>query len=114
MTLKKESRFQANVNPMPLLSDDELKDFPIVTTEEFEKNFFVSAADLLESSKKGLVNVIGKNGILKDRPGFEVDFITNRSFINEFDSPGQYQVNMISKGSWSLEYEGGSSELLRG
>ena len=66
------------------------------------------------SSKKGSVNVIGKNGILKDRPGFEVDFITNSSFINEFDSPGQYQVNMISKGSWSLEYEGGSSELLEG
>ena len=26
----------------------------------------------------------------------------------------QYQVNMISKGSWSLEYEGGSSELSEG
>ena len=111
---KKGESLPGNVNPMPLLSDDELKDFPIVTTEEFEKNFFVSAADLLESSKKGLVNVIGKNGILKDRPGFEVDFITNSSFINEFDSPDQYQVNMISKGSWSLEYEGGISELSEG
>ena len=111
---KKGESLPSHVNPMPLLSEDELKDFPIVTTEEFQENFFVSAADLFESSKKGPVNVIGKNGILKDRPGFEVDFITNNSFIDEFDFPDQYQVNMISKGSWSLEYEGGSSELLKG
>ena len=41
---KKGESLPGNVNPMPLLSDDELKDFPIVTTEEFEKNFFVSTA----------------------------------------------------------------------
>ena len=111
---KKGESLPGHVNPMPLLSDDELKDFPIVTTEEFQKNFFVSASDLLESSKKGSVKVIGKNGILKDRPGFEVDFITNNSFISEFDSQDQYQVNMISEGNWFLEYEGGSSELSEG
>ena len=111
---KKGESLPSHVNPMPLLSEDELKDFPIVTTEEFQENFFVSAADLFESSKKGPVNVIGKNGILKDRPGFEVDFITNNSFIDEFNSQAQYQVNMISKGIWSLEYEGGSSELSEG
>ena len=111
---KKGESLPDHVNPIPLLTDGELKNFPIVTTEEFYKSFFVSASDLLERSQSGPVNVIGKSGILKDRPGFEVDFITNNSYVDEFDSPTQYQVNMIQKGSWSLEYEGGVSELSEG
>lgn len=111
---KKGEFLPEHVKPMPLMSQDDLKNFPEVTSEEFKRNFFVSASDLVKNSQQSPVNVIGKNGILKDRPGFEVDFITNKSFVNDKHTSSQYEVNMIMKGDWNLDYEGGHSKISEG
>jgi len=108
---KKGESLPEHINPMPLLTKDELKNFPVVSTEDFIKNFFVSASDLSRTSQTTPVNVIGENGLLKDRPGFEVDFITNKTFSDDTHVPNQCEVNMIMKGNWSLEYEGGLTKI---
>ena len=97
-----------------LLTDEELKNFPKVTTEVFMSNFFVSASDLSHHSKDTPLKVIGANGLLKDKPGFEVDFISNETFVDEMHSPSQYEVNMVMRGKWTLEWDGNSTRISAG
>jgi len=111
---KKDEFLPKHVKPMPLLGEEELKNFPVVTTEEFIKKFFVSASELSNLSGTTPVKVIGEKGILKDRPGFEVDFITNKTFSDVTHVATQYEVNMIMRGDWNLELEGGSTGVSEG
>jgi mannose-6-phosphate isomerase-like protein (cupin superfamily) len=77
-------------------------------------NFFVSASDLSDHSKDTPLKVIGANGLLKDKPGFEVDFISNETFVDEMHSPSQYEVNMVMRGEWTLEWDGNSTRISAG
>ena len=111
---KKGECLPENVKPMPLLSEDELNKFPEISTEEFINNFYVSSSELSQKSKNSPLKVIGKDGILKDRPGFEVEYITDESCCNEAYTLSQYEVNMITKGTWDLECEGNTTRLSPG
>jgi len=111
---KKGESLPKHVKPMPLLGEQELKHFPVVTSEEFIKKFFVSSSELSNLSRQTPVKVIGKKGIIIDRPGFEVDFITNKTFSDAAHVATQYEVNMIMRGDWNLELEGGSTTMSEG
>ena len=111
---KKGESLPEHVNPMPLLSEDELKKFPQISVEEFTNNFFVSASDLSNYQHSDPIKVIGSNGLIKDRPGFEVDYISNKTVIRNFHISGQYEVNMITKGEWSLEWESNKISISAG
>ena len=57
------------------------------------------------------VKVIGETGIIRDKPGFEVDFITR---ANASDAPHMHDtasVLMPTKGHWKLTWEGGAALL---
>ena len=111
---KKGESLPENVKRMPLLSEDELKKIPEISTEEFINNFYVSSSELLHKSKNSPLKVIGKDGILKDRPGFEVEYITAESCCDEAYDLSQYEVNIIVKGTWDLECEGNTTRLSPG
>jgi quercetin dioxygenase-like cupin family protein len=111
---KKGELLPEHITPMQLLTDEELKNFPKVSTEAFMSNFFVSASDLSHHSKDTPLKVIGANGLLKDKPGFEVDFISNETFVDEMHSPSQYEVNMVMRGEWTLEWDGNSTRISAG
>ena len=111
---KRGDSLPEKIEPMELLNEDELKKFPKVSIDEFMNNFFVSASDLSSHSKNSPVKVIGRNGLLKDRPGFEVDFISNETFVDEMRASSQYEVNMVTKGEWALEWDGNSTNISAG
>jgi quercetin dioxygenase-like cupin family protein len=108
---KKGQSLPNNINLMPVLTDEELKSFPEITTEDFLNNFFVSSSELHQKSKNKPAKVIGREAILKDRPGFEVDFITDDSFLNKTYSTNHHEVNMIMNGEWELQWDSKKTNL---
>ena len=100
-----------SINPMPILTEEELKNFSEISTEDFLNNFFVSSSELHQRSQTTPLKVIGREAILRDRPGFEVDFITNESVLNEAYETNYHEVNMIMNGDWELQWEGNKTIL---
>jgi len=58
--------------------------------------------------------VIGEQGILRDKPGFEVDFITERSAAAQRHSHDRPSVLMPVRGHWRIEWDGGAAVLAPG
>jgi quercetin dioxygenase-like cupin family protein len=102
------------VAPMPLLTEDELKAFPEPTTYDVVPHYVARYHDLLALSDRSPAKVIAQNGILKDKPGFEVDFISNGSATDKKHSHDRPSVLMPVKGHWRVEYDGGSTTLAPG
>ena len=76
---KKGEQLPEGVGPMPLLSEEELKAFPEPTAAEIVPHYVARYLDLLALSAKAPAPVIGAQGKLVDRPGFEVDFLSRGS-----------------------------------
>jgi quercetin dioxygenase-like cupin family protein len=58
--------------------------------------------------------VIGSDGLLKDRPGFEVDFIARGSIPETSYSTNRHEVLMVMRGHWRLGWEKGEKVLAPG
>ena len=99
------------VKPMPLLTEEELRDFPEPTTDDVIPNYVARYWDLVALSDHHPAKVIGADAKLKDRPGFEVDFITRKSLPAERYAIDRHEVLMPVRGYWHLGWEGGSAVL---
>ena len=60
------------------------------------------------------MRVIGADAVLRDKPGFEVDFITHRSADDEWVRSGRNDVLMVMRGHWRLSWEDGEAILAPG
>ncbi len=80
---KKGQNLPAGVTPMPLLTEDELRSYPEPTTAQVVPNHVARYWDLMALSDRKPVTVIGAIGLLRDRPGFEVAFISRGSATDE-------------------------------
>ncbi len=107
---KKGEALPEGVNPMPLLTDDELKAFAEPTTTDVLPNYVARYWDLMALSDRAPAKVIGPDAQLRDRPGFEVDFVSRGSLDRTYscDVP---EVLMPVRGHWRLEWDGGQVVL---
>jgi len=108
---KKGQNLPADVPPMPLLTDEELKAYPEPTAAEVLPNHVARYNDLVALAGKAPVTVIGENGVLRDRPGFEVDFITRASASDDMHSHDRPTVLMPMRGYWRVSWAGGEAVL---
>ncbi|MEY8099241.1 cupin domain-containing protein [Falsihalocynthiibacter sp. S25ZX9] len=108
---KKGQNLPADVKPMPLLTEEQLKDYPEPTTRDVVPHYVARYYDLYAMGDSEPAKVIGENGILRDKPGFEVDFITRGSAPSEMHSHDKNTVLMPMRGHWKLTYDGGSATL---
>ena len=99
------------VAPMPILTDAELKAFPEPTTREVIGGYVRRYWDLYALADKTPAPVIGEQGVIRDRPGFEVDFITRASAPRDMHAHDTPTVLMPVRGHWRLRWEGGSTAL---
>jgi mannose-6-phosphate isomerase-like protein (cupin superfamily) len=111
---KNQERLPEGVKPMPLMSDEDLAKRGEPTTAQVLPNHVARYWDLVALSDKTPAKVIGENGILRDRPGFEVDFITRGSASDKKDSFDKPAVLMPVTGHWSVTWDGGSATLAPG
>ncbi len=111
---KKGQFLPEGVKPMPLLSEEQLKAYPEPTTADVIPGYVARYWDLMALADKTPAKVIGENAALKDKPGFEVDFISHKSASDEQVTSGRNDVLMVMRGHWKLTWEGGESVLAPG
>lgn len=111
---KKQQRLPEGVRPMPLMSDEELAKRPELTTAEVLPNHVARYLDMVAYADKRPCKVIGEHGLLRDKPGFEVDLITRGSSTDRKHKHNRPSVLMPVKGHWRVDWEGGSTTLAPG
>ena len=100
--------------PMPLLTEDELTAFPEPTAAELVPNYVARYWDLVALADRKPATVIGPLGALRDRPGFEVDFIARASASTERKGHERHAVLMPVRGHWRIDRDNGSDTLAPG
>ena len=102
------------VKPMPLLTVEELRAFPEPTTADVLPNHVARYWDMVALADRKPLKVIGEHGRLRDKPGFEVDFITRGSATDAMHSHDRPSVLMPVTGHWRVTWEGGTTTLAPG
>ena len=111
---KKGQSLPDGIGPMPVMQSDELAKRPELTTMDVVPNHVARFWDMFALSDSRPVNVIGENGLLRDKPGFEVDFITRSSAVENLESHRFPSVLMPVRGHWRISWDGGSEVLAPG
>ena len=76
---KQGQQLPAGVKPKPVMSEEELAQLDEPTVTDVVNNYVARYQDMMAFSAKLPCDVIGANALIKDRPGFEVDFISRHS-----------------------------------
>lgn len=99
------------IAPMPVLNERQLEDFPEPHSAEVLPNHVARYLDMMALADRRPVRVIGDTGMLRDRPGFDVDFLTRQSASDAMHEHDRASVLMPMRGHWKLFWEGGETVL---
>ncbi|MEC7964554.1 MAG: cupin [Pseudomonadota bacterium] len=102
---KKGEELPHNVQPMPLLSEEELKAYPEVPVSDVIGHYVARYWDLMALSSKAPAAVIGENALIKDKPGFDVDFLSRGSAMTQMVQADRPVVLMPASGHWRIVIE---------
>ena len=70
--------------------------------------------DLMALAAKEPARVIGQHGMLRDRPGFEVEFLTRGSIPETAYATPRHEILMVMRGHWHLGWDDGETVLAPG
>ena len=110
----KGQKLPDGVPPMPLLTDEELKAFPEPTTHDVIPNHVARYWDMMALADRQPAKVIGPDAMLRDKPGFEVDFVTRGSLPETAYSTPRHEILMVMRGHWKITWEGHEKTLAPG
>ena len=111
---KKGQSLPEGVNPMPLLTDAELQTYPEMTPGEVVGYGVRRYWDMVALAKDRPCKVIGATGIIRDKPGFEVDLVTRSSATDAMHQHDRPSVLMPMRGHWRVTWDGGATTLAPG
>lgn len=103
---RKGQHLPEDINPMPLLTDEELKAFPEPSNANVISNYVARYWDLMALAADGPAKVIGENGVLRDRPGFEVELIRDGSIPETAYESARHEILMVMRGHWKVSVDG--------
>jgi len=110
----KGDQLPEGVLPMPPLDDESLAAVPEPGAGEVVPEFVARYWDLMALAKDRPCVAIGEKGVVRDRPGFEVEFLTRGSIPDDAYTRERHEVLMVMRGNWRLAWEGGESVLNAG
>ena len=102
---KKGESLPDSIEPMPILTDEQLAAYPEYSASEVVPSFVARYQDLLALSDDQPAKVIGENAVLEDRPGFEVDLISRQSLDSKPYKTGRHEILMVMEGHWRVTVE---------
>lgn len=111
---KKGQALPSGVGPMPVLNDAELAGYPEPTTADVVPHYVARYYDLYALADRTPAVVIGENGKLRDKPGFEVSFVTRGSAWDDLRAYPRPSVLMPMRGHWRVTWGEGSATLAPG
>jgi len=106
---KKGEALPEGIAPMPLLSDEDLKAYPEPKNDEVVPGYVARYWDMMALADGKPCKVIGPNGMLKDKPGFEVELLTRGSIPETPYKTDRHEILMAMRGHWALRW--GNEEL---
>lgn len=111
---KKGETLPDGVAPMPVLTEDALADYPEMTPTQVVGYGVRRYWDMVSLAGKSPVKVIGETGIIRDKPGFEVDLVARGSASDKMHQHDRASVLMPMRGHWKVTWNGGSATLAPG
>ena len=96
-------RLPDGVSRMQPLGEDALKSYPETPVEDVVRGHIARYWDLMALAAHKPAKVIGHDAVLKDRPGFEVDFVTRGSLATPDPIVcARHTVLMPVRGHWNM------------
>lgn len=101
---KNNESLPQGVSPMPTLSAAEVAKFQQPAAHEVVPRFVARYWDMMAMASDRPVSVLSADGMLKDKPGFEIDLINRTSISNTPYSTERHEILMIMRGHWVLRW----------
>lgn len=111
---KKGQALPDGITPMPLLTEAELRAIPETPVDKVVRDYVARYWDLMALGSLGPVKVIGEQGIIRDKPGFEIEFLTRGSIPDAPYAIPRHEILMAVRGHWRLAWDGGETVLAPG
>lgn len=108
---KKGHSLPDGVHPMQTLTEDQLAVFPEPTTRDVVPRHVARYWDLMALADRQPAKVVGADGVLPDKPGFDVEFLTRGSCSEMMQQHGRHTILMPMRGHWRLDHAGGTTVL---
>ena len=102
------------ITPMPLLTEAELRTIPETPVNKVVRDYVARYWDLTALGARMPVKVIGEHAIIRDKPGFEVEFLTRGSIPDSPYAVPRHEVLIAMRGHWRLAWDGGETVLAPG
>ncbi|MFZ4534087.1 MAG: cupin domain-containing protein, partial [Alsobacter sp.] len=111
---KKGETLPDGITPMPLLTEAELRTIPETPVNKVVRDYVARYWDLMALGARMPVKVIGEHAIIRDKPGFEVEFLTRGSIPDSPYAVPHHEVLIAMRGHWRLAWDGGETVLAPG
>ena len=111
---KKGQALPDDVAPMPIMDDAALAQIKEPSVADFVPNYVARYLDLMAYAKGQPVSVISETGLLRDKPGFDIEFLSHDSCDGQKYQTDKHEILMVMRGHWRLDYEGGTTALAPG
>lgn len=111
---KKGESLPDGVKPMALLTEDELADYPEPPVSDVVPRHIGRYNDMMALAEREPAKVIGVDALIRDRPGFDVEFLTRGSVGDGMHKSERHHVLMIHEGHWKLTWPDGEATLAPG
>lgn len=111
---KKGQSLPEGVARMPLLSEEQLKNYPEVSVDQVVPDYVGRYHDMMALAAGQPARIIGENSLIRDKPGFEVEFIRRGSLQGTQGGDGCHHILLIHEGHWRLQWDGGNKTLAPG
>ncbi|MEH6522370.1 cupin domain-containing protein [Sulfitobacter sp.] len=102
---KKGEALPGGVAPLPVLTEAEMKAYPEPTTADVVPRHVARYWDMVALGDRKPALVIGENGTLPDKPGFEVHLVTRGSATAEMHKHDLPSVLMPMRGHWTVKWD---------
>lgn len=99
---KKGESLPQGVSPMPVLSPEQVAEFQQPTAADVVPRFVARYHDMMAMAETQPVSVLASDGMLNDRPGFEIDLINRNSISNTRYNTDCHEILMVMRGHWRL------------
>jgi len=90
------------VVPMPVLTKERVAEFQQPSATEVVPRFVARYWDMMAMASDMPASVLAADGMLKDKPGFEIDLINRNSIPDTNYSTDRHEVLMVMRGHWLL------------
>ena len=101
---KRGEHLPDDVAPMPVLTEGELEAYPEPKAADVLPNHVARYWDLMAMAADGPAKVIGADAMLRDKPGFAVDFLSRSSISDAPYELDSCEVLMPMRGHWRLSW----------